>query len=352
MSKGIGLENIDYHQEEAETIAKEFTKYLNEFHARGIQNDDKVLVQLYKDYIEMIPNVPKPDFKGLPSFRSSSTGACAREHYCRLKKYKQDPRGNILPQTTRWQNLGTRIGDMIQFDLLLAEKHTKNPLFKFERVEKELPDFQNNLWARSFPHFEEFSTTTKFIEHNGKNFCIHGSTDGVMIFTKEDGTTVRVGLEVKSKQGSYSKTSTHSMRNVDIKHKKQTIAYSLMFEVDYWIILYVNASKKSWTPTEEDLQKCPDIRAFGHYVTPKMKEEVKDRFAMICEAVDTNTPPPLELNNYTFNNYKNACARSLSKAELLDLCDYAESEEVQILPQWLKNSVANSLEDVLTRRIP
>lgn len=350
MSKGIGLENKDFHQEEAEMIALEFTNYLNEFHARGIQNDDSVLVQLYKDYIEMIPNVPKPNFKGNHFFRSSSTGACAREHYCRLKRMKADPRGNILPQTTRWQNLGTRIGDMIQFDLLLAEKHTKNPKFKFEKVEKEIPDFQNNLWKKSFPHFEEFSTVTKFIEHKGKTFCIHGSTDGIMVYTRPDGSTVRVGLEIKSKQTSYSKTTHHTMRSVDTKHKKQTIAYSLMFDVDYWIVLYVNASKKSWSPSDEDLQKCPDIRAFGHYVTPQMKDEVKDRFAMICEAVDTNTPPPLELNNYTFNNYKDACAKSLTKAELLELCDYTESEEVMGLPQWLRSGMESSLADIMARR--
>ena len=295
MIKGEGLENKDFRQEEAETIAQEFVGYLNDFHTRGIQNDDKVLVQLYKDYIEMIPNVQKPNFKGTHFFRSSSTGACAREHYCRLKRYTQDPRGNTLPQTTRWQNLGTRIGDMIQFDLLLAEKHMKNPTFKFEKVQKDIPDFQNNMWTKSFPHFEEFSTTAKLITHNGKTFCIHGSTDGIMTYTRPDGTTLRVGLEVKSKQGSYSKTSTHSMRNVDAKHKKQTISYSLMFDVDYWIVLYVNASKKSWTPTQEDLDKCPDIRAFGHFVTPEMKDEVKDKFASICECCGYQLPPSVRV---------------------------------------------------------
>lgn len=349
MAKGIGLENKDFHQEEAEMIAKEFVEYLNDFHSKGIQNDDEVLVQLYKDYIEMIPNVPKPNFKGNHFFRSSSTGACAREHYCRLKRMKADPRGSILPQTTRWQNLGTRIGDMVQFDLLLAEKHSTGK-FKFERVKKEFPNGRQFRDTTTFPHFEEFSTITKFIDHKGKTFCIHGSTDGIMIYTRPDGTQVRVGLEIKSKQTSYSRTTLHSMKAVDTKHKKQTISYSLMFDVDYWIVLYVNASKKSWSPSEEDLQKCPDIRAFGHYVTPTMKEEVMDRFAMICEAVDTNTPPPLELNNYTFNNYKNACAKSLSKAELLALCDYVESEEVQGLPQWLRTSMEASLEDIVSRR--
>ena len=335
--KGKGLENNDYRQAEAEQIAEDFISYLNSFHAKGIQNDNNILVQLYKDYAEKIPQVPIPRFNGTYNFRSSSTGACAREHYVRLKKMKADPRQGVLPQTTRWQNLGTRIGDMIQFDILLAEKHHTGQ-FKFERVE-------NN-----YPHFEEFSTTTKYFERDGRKFCIHGSTDGIMIYTKEDGTQLRVGLEVKSKQTSYSKTSLHSMRHADIKHKKQTITYSLMFDVDYWIIVYVNASKKAWKPTEEDMQKCPDIRAFGHFVTDEMKKEVLDRFTYICKCVDDSTPPPLELENWAFNNYKKSCASTITTKEMIELCDYVVSDKVKELPQWKQESIKEALFEVNSLR--
>lgn len=346
--KGIGLENKDYHQQEAEEIANEFTTYLNDFHSKNIQVDDEILVQLYKDYVEMIPNVPKPKFKGHYPFRSSSTGKCAREHFMRLTGEDADKQ-TILPQTTRWQNLGTRIGDMIQFDLLLAEKHHTGQ-FKFERVKKILDSNTPIYQAKEYPHFEEFSTTTKFFNHKGEKFAIHGSTDGIMIYTKPDGTQVRVGLEVKSKQTSYSKTTHYSMKTCEPKHKKQTVAYSTMFDVDYWIILYVNASKKAWNPSEEDLVKCPDIRAFGHYVTPEMREEVLDRFSYICNCVENNTPPPLELNNWNFNEYKTACAKSLTNQEFLELLDYVESEEVSTLPAWQKNNLEKAVEQIATMR--
>jgi hypothetical protein len=123
-----------------------------------------------------------------------------------------------------------------------------------------------------------------------------------------------------------------------------------MFDVDYWIVLYVNASKKAWNPSDEDLAKCPDIRAFGHYVTPEMKEEVLDRFASICESVDNNTPPKLEINNWTFNNYKQACADSLTKEELLELIDDLESEEILRLPAWLQTSMKNAVEEICERK--
>lgn len=364
MSKGFGIESVPKEQQEAQEIAQEFINYLNSFHEKNIQNDKQISRQLFKDYIDIWDNEEKPNFKGVHHFRSSSTGACPREHYMRLKRKKEDPQ-KVLAQTTRWQNLGTRIGDMIQFDLLLAERYMPRipntnctefrTKFEFERITKQFQDpfdmmGEDTYESQPFPHFEEFSTTTKHFEHRSKHFCIHGSTDGIMIYTKPDGTTLRVGLEIKSKQGSYSKTSLHSMKWAEYKHRKQTVSYSLMFDVDYWIILYVNASKKSWSPTEEDLVKCPDIRAFGHYVTPAMKNEVLDRFADICAHVDNNIPPELELSNWTFNNYKQECALSLTNEELLDLLDYVESEEVLAFPAWLQVSMKNALEDIAERK--
>lgn len=339
MAKGLGLTAIPAEQQEAEQIAKEFVNYLNAFHVKNIQNDNDILKRLYQDYIDIFDKQESPNFKGVHHFRSSSTGACARQHYMRLKRKTPDKR-TVLAQTTRWQNLGTRIGDMIQFDLLLGEKHDTGK-FKFERKQ---------IGSKWYPHFEEFSTVVKKIEHNGQTYFLHGSTDGIMEYVTADGRKLRVGLEIKSKQGSYSKTSLHSMKAPDYKHRKQTVSYSIMFDVDYWIILYVNASKKSWSPTEEDLIKTPDIRAFGHYVTPAMKQEVKDRFAWICESTDNNTPPPLELNNYTFNDYKQACAESLSQQEMLELLDYLESEEVMNYPAWLQKSMRNAMEDIAERK--
>ena len=120
--KGKGLTAIASEQQEAELIAKEFVDYLNSFHEKNIQVDNEISKQLFKDYIDIWDNMEKPNFKGTHHFRASSTGADAREHYMRLKRKKPDPEF-VLAQTTRWQNLGTRIGDMIQFDLLLAEKY-------------------------------------------------------------------------------------------------------------------------------------------------------------------------------------------------------------------------------------
>ena len=343
--KGVGITQISKEQLEAEEIASEFIKHLNNFHEKCIKPDNKIKAQLFRDYIFAWETEEAPNFGSNHFFRASSTGADAREHYHRLKRHKQDFAKRQLAQTTRWQNLGTAIGDMIQFDLLMAEKHSKGR-FQFERIIKEV----GNGFGRSLPHFEEFSTKTVRFNHRGKDFLIHGSTDGILHYTTTDGRIIRVGLEIKSKQGSYSKTSYHSMKHPDYKHKKQTVSYSLMFDVDYWIILYVNASKKAWNPTEEDLMKCPDIRAFGHYVTKEMKEDVLDRFASICDSVDNNNPPKLELENWTFNGYKQACAESLTNAEIVELIDYLEDDKVLQYPNWLQASMRNALEDICARK--
>jgi hypothetical protein len=81
-----------------------------------------------------------------------------------------------------------------------------------------------------------------------------------------------------------------------------------------------------------------------------MKNEVLERFASICESVDSNKPPMLELNNYTFNNYKQACSESLTNEEMLELLDYLESEEVLSYPAWLQSSMKKAMEDIANRK--
>jgi hypothetical protein len=334
--KGFGNHADLFKQGMAVRIADEFTDYLNDFHTRNIQNDDGILTKLYSAYIiqltELKKTKPHLKVKGKRTFRGSSSGSCPREHYFRLKGAKRDiPRSElrVLPQTTRWQNIGTRIGDMIQFDVLLAEKYMSKELekvpFKFDRIVKEIDGK-----SHTFPYFEEFSSNLTNITHNGKSFILTGSTDGVLIYTDSNGETLRVGLECKSKQTSYSRTSLFSMKEADPKHVSQCVTYSMKFDVDFWIILYVNASKKSWQPTEEEVRKNPDIRAFGVYITDDMKKEVLDKFADVCEAIDSNTPPKLSLDGWNFNEYKTACALSLTEKELEEL--EREVDEIEELP--------------------
>jgi hypothetical protein len=109
------------------------------------------------------------------------------------------------------------------------------------------------------------------------------------------------------------------MKAAEAKHAKQTVAYAHMFKCDYYVVLYVNASKQGWNMTDEQYAKTPDIRAFCQLITPEMKAEVFEQAVDVTKAVRENDPPPLDLDRWMFNNFKTACALSLSDDEYTDI---------------------------------
>lgn len=319
----------------AETMATEFIEQLNLFHSQPSPRDSKIDLYLHQCYADVLRRTAKEGFKtpDKPYFSPSSSGSCARELYLKIKGEERDAQ-EVAPYQTRWQHIGTKIGDMIQEQVLLMEDHLENltgvsPKFKFVRNE------------HAEPMFEEFAYTRYLVKDK---YYLMGTTDGIMTFQTPEGKLIKVGLEIKSKQTTYSQTGGYSMKEANSKHKKQTIAYSIMYDVDYWIIVYVNASKKAWSMTEEEQNKYPDIRAFGHYVTPEMKEELLNKFDGIMECVENNDPPKLELENWTFNNYKQACALDLSQEEFVELVE----EGIKIMksnkPAFIKKGVEGALE--------
>jgi hypothetical protein len=247
------------------------------------------------------------------------------------------------PFQGRWTRIGTAIGDTIQRDILFAEKHFaakigRCPRFKFER---------NELGE---PVFEDFAKVSRTVTHNGKVFTLFGTCDGIMRYASEDGEVLRVGLEIKSKQTTYAQTSEYSTRNGPKEdHVKQCVCYSIMYgteaePIDFYVILYVNASKKSWMMTPEEFAKNPDIAAFGLCITEEMRREVLDSFAEIVHAVETKTPPRLDIDRWTFNGFKCACALSLSDEEVAEIQRKVAAIQRSSLPDWKKREPAAALE--------
>lgn len=339
IKKGFKFEtpkSKDKEQLLAESLADTFLQELNTFHALPTPRDNQVELYLHQCYADVIRRNANNGFNKTdkPYFSPSSSGSCPRELYCKVIGNDKDIE-DIKPYRTRWQHIGTKIGDMIQEQILLMENHYENltgvaPTFKFMR---------NN---HGEPAFEEFVYSKKLIDDR---FYLMGTTDGLMIATLGD-KKIKVGLEVKSKQTSYSQTGFYSMKQANPKHRKQTVAYSLMYDVDYWIVVYVNASKKAWSMTREDIDKYPDVRAFGHYVTQEEKEELLSKFRGIMDAVDTKNPPKLDLFNWTFNNFKKACSLDLSDEEFNDLISEAMEIERGDYPQYVINEVVQAIETI------
>lgn len=327
----------DLKQVKAEHIARQLEIYLNKFHSLPNVRDNGTDLFIHQSYADVLRRNLKENYRELdfPYFSPSSAGSCPRELFMKISGAEKDIQ-KVQPHQTRWQNIGTAIGDMIQKDLLIAERNYENltgEVFPFEFV--KTPVFYE-------PMFEEFAFKRHFVEAINP-FYLVGTTDGIMKFTDADGKVYKVGLEIKSKQTTYAGTGFRNMREVNPKHKVQTVCYSVMYDVDYWIVLYVNGSKKSWNMTEEEFSKAPDIRAFGHYVTEEMKEEVLIKFNDILEAKETGNKPKLDLTKWTFNNFKRACALDLSEKEFMELIDEAIEIESSNVPQFVKNEVSNAI---------
>lgn len=303
--------------------------------------DDALDAQIHRWYADYLTDKKRKVWppRGIPYFSPSSANADPRGLYEKMLGAKRES-GERPPHQGRQVRIGTAIGDIIQRDILFAEKHMgENPPFQFERND------------RGEPMFEEFAKKSAIIEHDGKQFAIYGTCDGIMRYVSEDGEVLRVGLEVKSKQTTYAATSGYSMRNgAKEDHVKQCVCYSIMYDVDYYVILYVNGSRKAWEMTPEEFEKNPDIAVFGLHITDEMRDEVLDHFASIVAAAEAGKPPKLDIGKWTFNDFKRRIATTLTDEEIAEIERKVSAIQRSGLPDWKKRSAAGVLAEIMELR--
>lgn len=318
MAKGLAAVQAASGQTLAQKMALQFAYELDQFCSTGFNTDLQITKQLYQQYIQVLGNNPFEDFpKDVPFFRSSGTGKCLREQTLRaidaLEGTDRADKRSVQPHQNRWQNIGTAIGDMVQMYVLMMEKH-------YERLVGEPCHFRFERTPEGYPMFEEFSSDFQEFKSGKISFITGGSLDGVMIYTDPDtGEEHRVGLEVKSKQTTYAATGHWSMKEANSKHVWQVTNYAMLKELDQYLIVYVNASHKTWNISDEDYAKYPDFRVFGVETPEEKKKEVRNRFFTAVEMAHEGIFPKLSLADWTFNDYKTACALSLTYKELEEL---------------------------------
>ncbi|MEK3836489.1 hypothetical protein [Paenibacillus sp. FSL R7-0128] len=305
--------------------------------------DDVLDAQIHRWYADILTDKSRKIWppRNIPYFSPSAANADPRGLYEKMRGAKKERAGQP-PHQGRWTRLGTSIGDMIQRDILFAESH-------YAKLTGDRPPFTFERNQYGEPAFEDFVKIGARIEHNGQTFALFGTSDGIMRYVSADGTVLRVGLEIKSKQGTYSQTSGFQARKgPKDDHVKQCVCYSVMYgrpdaPIDYYVILYVNASKKGWTITPEDFAKTPDILAFGLHITDEMRAEVLDHFAEIVDAAKRGEAPELDLDRWLFNDFKRAIALSLSTEELAALQRKVSATLRSSLPDGKKRDYAEAL---------
>lgn len=310
-----------------ENIAQEFTEQLDRWYSMPEQYDNELDRQIHRWYANPPQVWPKR-----PYFSPSNSKACPRELYVKAKRAKKDSFPKP-PYQGRWQEIGTAVGDVIQRTVLAMERNLPNCPFRFERTED------------GRPMFEDFAKKNHEIRHNGQRFYLYGTCDGIMQYVNaETGEIIRIGLEVKSKQTTPAKTSLYSFKDAEEGHRKQCVAYSIMYNVDYYIILYVNTAKKGWVISDEDYAATPDIRAFGFEITDADRAELLDNFAEIARSIAEDIPPALDLSRWTFNNFKTACAISLTDDEYDVLKAQVKRMMRSSMPDWKKQGYFNAIQ--------
>jgi hypothetical protein len=179
-----------------------------------------------------------------------------------------------------------------------------------------------------------------------QRFSLFGTSDGVLDYIDEEtGEIKRIGLEIKSKQTSYSETGFMRMKGPKEDHVKQVTCYDLMYgPLDGYLIVYINCSIKAWFMTDEEHEKAPDFRVFGVDITDEMKSEILDKFAYVTKCVADKTAPSLDLETFRFNNFKRSCALSLTDDEFELLKAQVKRLMRSGLPQWKKDSCYEAFE--------
>jgi len=315
-------------------IVGDFIATLDEWHSLPEVFDNDLDAQIHEWYAKVLRE--PPIFPKRPYFSPSAANSCLRELYVKQLGAKRDDQVSP-PHQGRWRRIGTAIGDMIQRDLLFIEKH-------FERMTGNTPRFVFERTPNGRPMFEEFAKKNHEVRHRGHTFYLYGTPDGILKYTTDDGEILRVGLEIKSKQTSAEQTSFRKMHEPKEDHARQVVAYSAMYGVDHYIILYVNAAKDGWVIDDVQYEKNPDIRAFYVHVTEEDRQALYDKFADVLDAVETRTPPKLDLWKWQFNNFKTACALDLSEEEMTELERQVRRIRLSGLPEWKKEGPLSAWE--------
>lgn len=306
---------------------------LDDYHSLPEKWDNTLDEQIHAWYA----NPPKV-FPKRPYFSPSSTNSCPRELYVKGTGGKRDNERR-QPHQGRWTRIGTSIGDIIQRDLLFIEKH-------YENMTGNTPRFRFLRDKQGRPAFEDFAKTNAKVEIEGTTFYLYGAPDGIMEYITDEGEKIRVGLEIKSKQTTPARTSLYTMRDAETSHIKQTIAYSYMYKCDYYVILYVNGAKQRWNMSDDEYEKTPDIRAFCYHITDVDRYELLAELADVQRAIDERKPPKIDIDKWTFNNYKQATAESLTDEEMTELLRTKDATIKSSLPNWRKKQRVEAIEEI------
>lgn len=272
-------------------MANHMLDHFNLFHGINHRRNDKeietLLLRQSQQEVELIDS--KPDYpKDLVKYNPSGASKCNLELYYKAIGV-DEVHADRFPYHDRWTRNATAVHEAVQRDLLYAEKYLKNPKFTVVKDESGLPKWEQNI------------ITWKEFEHNGQRFIINGMMDGILTYEPEGMT---VGFEFKTKSNTIGQVGNYKMKDATESHKLQCVAYSLLFGINDYLIVYESLAKDGWMKGVEAKQ---DMRAFHFHVTEEMRTELLDKFAYVAHCVENRVEPEQELDKCLFCPFKYIC---------------------------------------------
>jgi CRISPR/Cas system-associated exonuclease Cas4 (RecB family) len=271
-----------------EELVLAFTKHIEEVNSKDyfdVYEVEEILLKEQQHKLKVMKQ--RPDYpKDLPRFSPSSSDKCERELWFKDNKAEKDEQTSY-PFQRRWTRNSTAVHGAIQRQLLEAEFVLDTPEFKVMRLDNDLPAWEKNIEGY------------KIIEHNGVKFVLFGMCDGIL--TYKDGS--KVGFEYKTKSNSVAQIK--QLKEPSPSHVMQTVAYSILFGVDEWLITYESVAKDKWSTNENARQ---DFKVFYNKVTDADRKRLLDKWARVAENVETGEIPKPNTSKCMFCPFKSACA--------------------------------------------
>lgn len=229
-----------------------------------------------------------PFSPGVFTVSPSAASKCDRELFYKAAKAGKDVQP-FYPYQNRWMRNGSAVHAATQKDLLYGEKYLSAPSFTVERTVAGQPAWEKNI------------ATVRQFTYDGVMFQIYGMMDGILRY-RPDGS--RVGFEFKTKSTTVAAIGPFKLKEVQAAHREQCIAYSLLFDVTEFLIMYESLAKDGWN--KGDAAK-PDLRAFYVNVTPDDQRALLDKFARVARHYYEEQLPPPDFGKCTFCPYKTRC---------------------------------------------
>lgn len=286
LTKGVGVE-----ADRGTQLVNDLKGQFNMLHSMDFYPDLEIEQLLLKqkelelEYIKDRFYVPKDHIQ----FSPSSVDKCKRELFYKANRMRKDEQA-MCPYQRRWTRNSTAVHEAVQRDLLYMEKLIPNPAFTVERMTEGK--------AKGLPAWEKNIQAYKLFEHNGQKFYLYGMMDGVLNY--KDGS--RIGFEFKTK--STKQDTVHKMKSGSPSHIKQTVAYSLLFGIDEYLLTYESVAKDEW---RAGVTAFNDIKPIYVKVTEKQKLALLDKLAEVTEMYGNGELPDKETSKCFFCPYKVHC---------------------------------------------